>query len=96
MGAKIRIIVELTKFCTMKVADLVKFSGEMLKRLHETGISMDDYQWLQLYEEYERMKKEGNKTTWVVADLSRRFGICERKVYKVVRRFATDCRIGAA
>jgi hypothetical protein len=79
----------------MKVADLVKFSGEMLKRLHDFGISMDDYQYLSLYEEYEKMRCAGHKTTWIVADLSRRFGICERKIYKLIGRFKRDCQIGA-
>ena len=80
----------------MKVADLVKFSGEMLKRLHDSGISVEDYKYLQMYEEYEAMKRDGNKTTWIVADLSRRYDMCERKVYKVVERFRKDCQMGAA
>lgn len=75
----------------MKVADLVKFSGEMLKRLHDSGITMDDYRYLQMYEEFEQMKSKGEKTTWIVADLSRRHQICERKVYKVIKRFRRDC-----
>ena len=76
----------------MKVADLVKFSGEMLKRLHDFGITTDDYRYLPLYDDFERMRSEGNKTTYIVAILSQRYGICERKVYKVVRRFAQDCQ----
>jgi len=80
----------------MKVADLVKFSGEMLKRLHDFGISTGDYKHLQMYEDYERMRREGEKTTWIVAELSRRYGMCERKVYKVIRRFKGECRFGAA
>ena len=80
----------------MKVADLVKFSGEMLKRLHDSGISTEDYQWLKLYEDFERMRLEGYKTTYIVACLSDKYDICERKVYKVIRRFRQDCQIGAA
>ena len=80
----------------MKVADLVKFSGEMLKRLHDFGISTDDYQYMQMYEDFERMRLEGHKTTYIVAYLSERYGMCERKVYKIVRRFRQECQIGAA
>lgn len=80
----------------MKVADLVKFSGEMLKRLHDSGISTDDYQWLKMYEDFEKMRLEGHKTTYIVATIAQRYGVCERKVYKVIRRFRQDCQIGAA
>lgn len=79
----------------MKVAELVKFSGEMLKRLHESGISTQDYQYLRLYEDFEQMRLEGYKTTYIVALLSERYGLCERKVYKVLRLFRQECRIGA-
>jgi len=83
-------------FARMKVADLVKFSGEMLKRLHDSGINTNDYQYLQMYEEFEKLRLEGHKTTWIVADLGRRYGMCERKVYKVLSRFRKDCQISAA
>ena len=80
----------------MKVADLVKFSGEMLKRLHDSGISTEDYQWLKLYEDFERMRLEGHKTTYIVACLSDKYDICERKVYKLVKHFRGECQIDAA
>ena len=80
----------------MKVADLVKFSGEMLKRLHDSGISTDDYQWLKMYEDFEKMRLEGHKTTYIVATIAQKYGICERKVYKVVKHFRRECQIGAA
>lgn len=80
----------------MKVADLVKFSGEMLKRLHDFGIRTDDYQNLRMYEDFERMRLDGHKTTYIVAVIAQRYGVCERKVYKVIHRFRQDCRIDAA
>lgn len=79
----------------MKVADLVKFSAEMLKRLHENGIRVDDYKYVAMYREYERMKCDGYKTVFVVAKLSEQFGVCERLVYKVLRRFRRECQNGA-
>lgn len=79
----------------MKVADLVKFSADMLKQLHENGIKVDDYKFLDMYREYERLKHEGNKTVFIVAKLSERFGVCERLVYKVLRRFRRECQNGA-
>lgn len=79
----------------MKVIELVKFSTEMLKQLHEFGIRIDDYKYLELYEEYVRMRLDHQKTTYSVAYLSDKYGICERKVYKVIRHFGADCQTGA-
>lgn len=75
----------------MKVADLVFFSGEMLKRLHGFGIKIDDYQYLPLYADYKTMVKDGAKTTYIVAVLCKKYGLCERKVYKVLKRFKSEC-----
>ena len=80
----------------MRVADLVKFSGEMLKRLHDSGISTDDYQYLNMFEDFEKMKIQGHKTTYIVAYLSDRYGLCVRKIYKVLRRFRQECQNSAA
>ena len=35
--------------CTMSVKDLLLFSGELLKRLHESGIRIDDYKYVAKY-----------------------------------------------
>lgn len=79
----------------MRRVDLVKFSGEILKRLHENGICIKDYQHIPMLAEYERMKSGGNKTTYIVAHLSEKYDISERKVYKVLSRLLKDCQISA-
>lgn len=68
------------------------FSSEMLKRLHECGIRIDDYKYLPMLVEYEDMMLSGDKKTYVVAYLSDKYGLCERKVYKVISRLMKDCR----
>jgi hypothetical protein len=57
---------EQPKFAPMKVVELIKFSGEMLKRLHDFGIKIDDYQYVNLLNDYEKMKGEGNKQTYAL------------------------------
>ena len=75
----------------MKVVELLKIGGEMLKLLHENGISVSDYEYLPLLADYQRMKDSGDKTSYVVFVLSRRYGMCERKVYKVLKRLLKEC-----
>ena len=80
----------------MNVYEILSLAPEFLKRLHDFGISQDDYQWIGLYREYQRMKQLGFKTVYIVASLSEQYNICERKVYKVIRKMERECQIGAA
>ena len=75
----------------MKVADLVNFSGEMLKQLHGFGIRIDDYKYLAMYKDYEKLKAFGYKTVYIVAKLSEKYNFSERLIYKVIRHFKDDC-----
>ena len=77
----------------MRCLDLMIFSSEMLKRLHECGIMIDDYKYLPMLVEYEDMMLSGEKKTYVVASLSEKYGMCERKFYKVIARLMKDCQI---
>lgn len=76
----------------MKVKDLLFFSEDLLKKLHDFGIKIDDYQYVNLLNDYEKMKGEGNKQTYVVAKLSQKYNICERKIYKVLARMNIECQ----
>ena len=75
----------------MKVGEVVKLTGEMLKRLHGFGIKMDDYKYLEMYEEVKRIVGRGNKMTYAVAVMCEKYNVCERTVYKVVKHFDENC-----
>jgi len=75
----------------MKVKELIKIGEILMKMLHERGICMDYYQHLQMVEEFDMMKEMGHKTTYIIAHLSEKYGICERKVYKIIGKMILDC-----
>lgn len=75
--------------------ELVTLCGGIMKALHENGIAVDDYKWLELYDGYLRMKSQGYKMTYIVAELSKEHNICERKVYKLIGKLGKACAIGA-
>ena len=79
----------------MKVYEILSLAPEMLKTLHKYGIKTGDYKYINLYHEYTQIKKQGNKTVYAVAVLSTRYGICERKVYKIINCMEQDCPIDA-
>lgn len=80
----------------MKVVEVLKLGKEMLKTLQESCIKIDDYKYIEMYEEYKRIIGSGGKTSYAVTILSERYGISERKVYYLINRLSKDCKIGAA
>lgn len=76
----------------MTVFEILKFNKELLRRLFETGIKSNDFMYIDLYSDYVRMRKNGDKVTYIVAVLSMKYMISERKVYTIIRRLGKDCK----
>lgn len=76
----------------MTVYELLSFHRELLHRFSDVGIKPDDYRFVELYKEYIEMKRTGEKTTYIVAVLAERHGICERKVYHIIRKLESECK----
>ena len=79
----------------MRVYEILSLNREFLERLNNFGISLDDCRWVSVYKEYLNMKKNGDKKTYIVAFLSDKYNICERKVYKIIKTMEKDCKIDA-
>lgn len=75
--------------------ELVTLCSGVMKALHGNGIAVEDYKWLELYGDYLKMKADGHKVTYIVAELSKRHNACERKVYKIIRKMGEPCSVGA-
>lgn len=82
---------KLQKIVEMKVIELLKLNRGMLDICSEAGIRMDDVRYIDLYNDYCRMVEHGDKVSYAVAALAERYGICERKVYALVKRYKSDC-----
>lgn len=79
----------------MKVYEFLSLHKDFLKMLQKFGISLDDGKWVELYHEYKKMKDMDHKMVYIVAFLSEKYEICERKVYKIVKSMEKDCLIDA-
>lgn len=56
----------------MTLFEILNFNRELLERLAGTGYKPDDYKYIDLYREYEQMRRKGDKVTYCVAFLSAR------------------------
>lgn len=74
----------------MKLYELLDFNKELLKRLCSAGIKPEDYKYVDLFADYERLNREGEKKTYIVAMLADKYGISERKVYSVINRLSQE------
>lgn len=74
----------------MKLYELLDFNKELLKRLCSAGIKPEDYKYADLFADYERLNREGEKKTYIVAMLADKYGISERKVYSVIKNLRQE------
>ncbi|MEI3469530.1 MAG: hypothetical protein V8Q76_12945 [Bacteroides intestinalis] len=77
----------------MKVIEILNLNRELLKIFRKVGIRLEDVQYIDLYNEYRELQSKGNKVSYIVAVLADRYGISERKVYSLIKRFQSDCNL---
>jgi hypothetical protein len=76
----------------MTVFEILNFNRELLNRIQNAGIRLDDCRYIDLYNEYDTMLRQGEKTTYIVTVLSGKYAVSERKVYDLVKRFKSNCK----
>ncbi len=70
----------------MKVHELLAFNKELLQKLYSAGLNTSDYQHVDLYNEYVRLKGDGLKVAYIVSFLSEQYSVSERKVYHIISK----------
>lgn len=65
----------------MKVIEIINFNRELLKKLQEAGVRLEDVQYVELYSEYMYRTGQGEKVSYVVAVLSEKYSVSERTIY---------------
>lgn len=75
----------------MKVIEVLKLNEGALNICQSAGIRMEDVRFINLYNDYHRLLSDGEKVSYIVAALSDKYGVCERKVYALIKRFQSDC-----
>lgn len=74
----------------MKIIEVLKFNRELIKRLRIAGIRLEDEEFVDLYSDYTTLLEQGEKVSYIVAVLSDRYAVSERKVYGLIKHFQSD------
>ena len=75
----------------MTVFEILNFNRELLQRLQLLGLKTNDCQYIDLYNDFSRMQKDGEKVTYIVSYLANKYGVSERMIYKIAKRFGKHC-----
>lgn len=79
----------------MTIFEVLKFNRELLNRIRKSGIRLEDTDYIDLFVDFNNMVASGDKVSYAVACLATNYHISERKVYSLIKRFQTDCNLGA-
>ena len=79
----------------MTLFEALKINRTSLEVLQQLGGRHNDVRYIDMYSEFSMMEKAGFKKTYIVALLSDKYSVCERKVYDVIKRFSRDCTLNA-
>ena len=72
--------------------ELLKTAESLLAVLMSNDVDAKDVKYLEMYQEYMRLKKEGHKVGYVVYYLSQQYECSEATVYRVVQRMTQKIR----
>ncbi len=75
--------------------EVMKIDQKGLELLQECCISISDVRFIGLYDDFMRIIGDGGKTTYAIAYLAEKYGISERKVYYLIKKFTAECTVCA-
>ncbi len=75
----------------MTIFEILKFNRELLNRLRQYGIRLEDADYIDLFADFNNMVGAGNKVSYTVAVLADKYDVSERKVYSLIKHFQNDC-----
>jgi hypothetical protein len=75
----------------MKVIELLKIGGEMLKLMSENEVNRDDWRFVTMYEEFQIMRRNGVKYRECVRLLAEDYHIGRATVERAIKRLDLEC-----
>ena len=66
--------------------ELIKAAESTLRMCDSAGIVPSEARYLAVYEDWQRLTKEGHKKVWILAYLSQQYGISEATIKRIARK----------
>lgn len=75
----------------MKVVELLKLGAETLKTMSRNGIFVDDWKYVEAYEQFLRMRELGVKYDSAIIEIANERHISKRTLQRAFNRLKKDC-----
>lgn len=77
----------------MTTYEILKMNESLLLMLSNNGVSVNDVNYLRVYEEFSEMKQQGLKVRYIAYTLSEKYGLTDRAIFKIVKRMSQQSSI---
>lgn len=77
----------------MRRIDLIEFNKELMQRLSEVGIRLEDYKYCDLYRSYLELSEMKKSRKVVILTLSEMYHISDRQVYNILNRLERAVKV---
>ena len=74
----------------MKVVKILEFGRDLLKFMSDNDLKRDDYLFIGMYQEYEYRRRNHEKYTVIISELSHKYRLGESTVKRLVRRLSRE------
>lgn len=74
----------------MKVIEILKISGDLLKVMSENDVMRDDFRYVEMYDEFVNMRSLGIKYREAIRLLSEDYGISKTTIERAMSRLSRE------
>ena len=75
----------------MKVVELLKIGGELLKLMSRNEVNRDDWRFVPMYEAFQEMRQKGVKYREAVRMLAEEYRVSRATVERAIKRLEGEC-----
>lgn len=77
----------------IKAVDFIRLAENICNELTRNNINPSDTRYIELYDDWERMTKEGHKYSYIMLYLSEKYEVSERSINRIVKRLGRDIEL---
>lgn len=70
----------------MRRIDLIEFNKELLQKMNDAGIRLEDYKYCDLYRSYVKLSETMKTRKEIILTLAETYHITDRQVYNILNR----------
>lgn len=77
----------------MKVYEFIKMNSFAFKAAKQNKIGLENLDYISMYDDWERLSKEGHKASYISYYLSQQYNISERTFFRIIRRMKSEIKL---